>query len=385
MATPQTPTKSSTKTTTTTGKNISDVRRILRLNHFFIDDLQAVEKAQELENRAFAIINQDRGSEIKSEAVKKAWEIRDKYSTANETTFLVNFWLALVGDTRQIKQDGEGYSPEDIRWIEQAWDKSHLRCNWNQDFIRGSVPALQPKGTDQKLFRKVLCQFPKVKNPRPDLCYGTDEDAYSEHEKLINNNFNSYTMISKDAYHASFAVEVKSAQGSIEDAENQCCRSGAAMVAASRNFNVQQFDKVPARTLGPDVDSFCLTMSLVPTSATIYLHWAEITTTDTHYHMSALKSYHLRTARGKEIKTLRHDLDNVLDWVTLTRKNAVQVVCANIKLRIDAMPSPPRKKAKNFHDATVGAEDEGNGSTVEENEDDELGSEGVNSEDASDG
>lgn len=186
-----------------------------------------------------------------------------------------------------------------------------------------------------------------MKNPRLDLCFGVKQDAFSPDAKDVNDLFSQYTMISSEIYHAAFTVEVKSAQGSIEDAENQSCRSGAAMVAARRQFNAAQFNK--ARTnLGPDLDSFCFTMSLVPQMANIHMHWAEVKKENTTiYYMNVMKSYVLHAGRGAQIRDLRHNINNILDWMTLTRRNAVQAICDKIQSRIEL--SPLSKRAKTSH------------------------------------
>lgn len=39
--------------------------------------------------------------------------------------------------------DGQVEDPEvAIQWIETAWQKDNLICNWSADFVQGSVPKL---------------------------------------------------------------------------------------------------------------------------------------------------------------------------------------------------------------------------------------------------
>ena len=203
-----------------------------------------------------------------------------------------------MGDKRHLKEEGQSYGLDDVYWIQRAWDKSHLTCNWCQDFLKNSIPPVEVKGIDEELLSILLDELPKVKNPRPDLYFGTSADGYNAISEMINKRYSRYSMISRGLYHAAFAVKAKGVLHSIEEAENQSCRDGATMVYARRRFNTAQYDEAPS-VLGPDLDSICFTMSLITQFANIHVYWAEVHTDKTLYHMSLVKGYALQSAQVK--------------------------------------------------------------------------------------
>jgi len=336
---PCTPKPSSKSTTTSaSSKNVGKVRELLEDNNFFFRDDAAEERGKALIQTAKLIVKGDRSSTMKGETGRKLRAIVKEYGSDDELTFLVHFWRELIGDTRMVREtNGEPSNPSQnatfgpdpdplqdramaIAWIEQAWQKDNLRCNWNVEFNRGSIPALMFH--DDPVITKLLKDFPKIGNPKPDLTYGLTKHAFTERELFINKSRSKFTNLSNKIYHAFFAVEAKCENGLLAEAENQCVRAGTAMVHARRQFNQEADNRL---RLGPDLSSFAFSLALHPSKAHMFVHWAEcLSETKTVYHSHFIDTYDL--AKHALFNELRHDINNVLDWGIFTWKKDIQDV-----------------------------------------------------------
>ena len=273
-------------------------------------------------------------------------------------TFIVNVWTKFLGaeDTRLVKRTADGEledEEEAIRWIETAWEKDHLRCNWNADFTQGSIPPLRNLDPAMKLY---CDKAPRVKNPKPDLTYGLLQTAFSEDEQVINDTHKAG--LSVGMVHPFFVVEAK-LDRSFDEVENQCARGGAAMVRLKRKFNslaegtyedeearhagdgddlggqtTFNQKKIPIDHYRTDTKSFAFSLALIPRSATMYVHWAEelfpkegpfLTV---YWHATPIADYTLRNPEAWI--ALHHDIDNVLDWGVLTRSQELRELCGQI-------------------------------------------------------
>ena len=279
-------------------------------------------------------------------------------------TFLVHVWTKFLDaeDTRLVKTTADGELEDEegaIRWIETAWKKDHLRCNWNADFTRGSVPPLVNLDPSLRLHTE---KVPRVKNPKPDLTYGLLQAAFAKVEQDINNKHGAG--LSVDIVHPFFVVEAKIGGKPIDEAELQCARGGAAMVRLKRNFDKHadgtyvdeeakqgqnkdgnhvaerispNKEEIPIDHYRTDTKSFAFSLALVPRSATMFVHWAEEafskegTLLTINWHATHVAEYQLRN--GAPWIELHRDIDNVLDWGTLTRKQELRDLCSQIFTR----------------------------------------------------
>ena len=243
---------------------------------------------------------------------------------------------------------------EAIQWIETAWEKDHLRCNWSADFTRGSVPPLEILDPALKFYTD---KAPQVTNPKPDLTYGLLQTAFSKNEQIINET--NEASLSVGMVHPFFIVEVKSAEKPIDEAENQCARGGAAMVWLKRKFNnlaegtykdkeaqpgedgdhlagqmSHNNEEIPIDHYRTDTKSFTFSLAIVPRNARMFVHWAEEAFSKegilltTNWHANEVHTYNLKFP--EPWIELHRDLDNILDWGTLTRKQELTDLCKKI-------------------------------------------------------
>lgn len=209
-------------------------------------------------------------------------------------------------------------------WEKQAWDVDHLDDNWNREFIKDSIPVIDTKG--DPVASRLLAAHDRIKNTKPDVTYGLDEAAFTEAELQVNHLYNKYAGISKRIWHPGAIVEAKTA-GIVEKVECQCARGGAALVNATRKLLC--ISGADGTTPGPDLKSAVFSVALVPTCANIHVHWAQVREDGkTIFHMHLVDSYAIRN--DAQSLLLRRRVNNILDWIVLTRKAFWKGVLARI-------------------------------------------------------
>ncbi len=208
---------------------------------------------------------------------------------------------------------------------------------------------------------------PRVKNPKPDLTYRLLQNAFSADEQYINDEHGA--RLSLNMHHPFFIVEVKSAEKPIDEAENQCARGGAAMVRLKRKFDSlaegtyqdneaqngegkdsdhsHNKQRIPVDHCRTDTQSFAFSLAIVPRAATIFVHWAEEAYSKegqlltVRWHANYVANYNLKDPAAWV--ELHRDLDNILDWGVLIRKEEIGSLCDQIYARTD---SNKRRKLK---------------------------------------
>ena len=331
---PTTPSKSQRTSTSTSSRphRANEARRTLEHNYIFIDVGEDAKNPPAVPVLALAteIVSGQRRSTMKPLSLEKVALTRALESTSNESTFLFEFMKVLVKDSRISKSQD---TPVEV-WAERAWDKDHLKTNWNADFRSDSVPRreLDEANVSDQLGK----QFHRVSTPRLDMIYGLKASAFTPEEQEINNLYSDCSILTPNLFHAFCILECKTS-GSTEIAETQAAGGAAAVVNARRKFNAIAQDD-PGQSLSrqanadgvADLNSISFSITLQPAMAQLFINWAEDLPTNglVHYHMSFLKAYSLKQDKG--LKDLRHDIDNVLDWGTLERKNEIKTQIAKI-------------------------------------------------------
>ena len=296
---------------------------------------------------AKGIIQGQRGSHTKVKEQKEVTRILRKFHNENELTFLVNLWQVLLNKVRHVQnktkpgsetsQDLIEERAEAMQWIEQAWVADHLKCNWAKPFLSDWLPPVNMPADGFEA--QILSETKKLQKPVPDLTYGLEREAFDERAQYIN-DVKSRVLLA-NMYHAFFVVEVQSAKGTLADAKNQCARGGGACSLASHEFvqhakglthksgNNNNNNTKNDEVLGADEKSLTFSLAVTPDFAHMHVHWVEqrkekklIT------HMHILASYDFQSQ--EKLRDLRHDIDNILDWGVLTRKNQTVQLCKEI-------------------------------------------------------
>ena len=218
--------------------SVHQVRDIIRRNQLFCDDRVIAEASgAALIAKARGILRKKRGSVWSEEKRLQVMQGIEDYRQELESTFIVNLMKHLHGDTRKVPQDkplSETDLEQEYEWIETAWKKDHLRVRYNVNFLTDCLPQIR---TGDAFHDKLLMEeLPRLENPRPDVAFGIYETAFSILHKdiLIDQRCN---LAGPQLYGVFFAIEAKCMNASIEEAENQCLRTGCAMVRTSRDLN----------------------------------------------------------------------------------------------------------------------------------------------------
>ena len=362
-AQPSTPTNTPSKTEKSTTSGTTDklpLHLIFYTNRMPVKDLDAQKRHPQVLEWAQSVRGGDRGSVMKPKSEKKLNARREQYRNSNEDTFIRNFMAALKKDNRRV------WNAQKQKWKRVEWDQDGLKEAWNQSFRKNSIPQID---SSDKIAREILDRNPRIKNPKPDIVWALSPRVFDEEQMKINKMYYAQTGICPaDIWHPFCILEAKM-KGTIEDAIYQCARGGASLVSATRLLN----HAAGLRDLiipGADLTTPVFSLAVVPTVVSMLVHWAEVDKNGkTWYHTSHVFTYALENP-GAGIM-LRHDLDNILDWGTLTRKAMVIKLLAAIAdahrtNRLRELPTPdPTTIADDFDEDEQDTEDEEQRSTEE--------------------
>ena len=202
----------------------------------------------------------------------------------------------------------------------------------------------------------------RVENPKPDVAIGIYETAFSLLQREILNNQHC-NVAGPQLYGVFFALEAKCMNASIEEAENQCLRSGCAIYSTSRGLNqaANQARKAtksaPSSSSAPPpttslltvyptahIDSFAFTLAVGSQYANMFVSWALEMDSDNSFQwqMHWLQGYSFR--KPDDLNQLHHDMNNILDWGLGVRKDKVINCCK--KIHDSGVTQQSRKRQK---------------------------------------
>ena len=180
----------------------------------------------------------------------------------------------------------------------------------------------------------------KINTPVPDLAYGLRDKAFTKAELAFNITYDTIARLSPDMNYPFFLVEFKSHKGSIEEAQNQACRGGAAVMSAMRKLKkMAGLDDLNAEG---DKRRMVFTMAMVPSQAQLYVHWAETISKDEDvYHMNLVMTYALQDEDS--VPQLKKGAYNILEWGIYSRKNYIKELISKVKEMGSGGKVPVRK------------------------------------------
>ncbi|KAI4100810.1 MAG: hypothetical protein LQ345_007434, partial [Seirophora villosa] len=339
-------TKSSTTAVESTPSTPSNqkltLREVLRINGMHMMDM-VYDDYPALQERADQITASERNSAMRPESAKRLERLRQWYQDSNENTLMVKWWTKLFKDERDVRVEETQEETPDVSdlseefWASQSWDIDGLDESWDKEFRKDSLPKLDL--TDRPAARLVVEQNERVKNPKPDICFGVRKDVFTIEQQDVNNLYTQYAGISKHIRHPACIVEGKLNQ-TMDEVQAQCCRGGAALLYATRKM--MDASGADVYKPGADLDSFVFSLALIPSTATLFMHWAEVKGGKrVLYHMNDVTIYHLRKDIAKA--QLRHDLNNILEWMLYERLPWIKTILDAIhkRLKSSKLPLPP--------------------------------------------
>lgn len=345
--TPSHKSKSSNQSTTaiesTSGTQSSQkltLHEVLESNGMPMED-SAYGNYPALQKRADQIIGAKRHSAMQPQSAQRLEKLRMWYKDANEDTFMIKWWTNLFKDERDVKMGGTQEGTSDATdlneefWASRLWDLDGLDESWNKEFRKDSLPKLD--FTNRPAAKLVIQQNERVKNPKPDICFGVRKDFFTVQEQDVNNLYAQYAGISKHIRHPAFIVEGKLNQ-TVDEVQAQCCRGGAALVHATRKM--VEASGADVFQPGADMNTFVFSVALIPSTATLFIHWAEVKDDkNVLYHMNEVNMYQLKKTNAKE--SLRHDVNNILEWMLYQRLTWIKTILNDIHERLNSSTLPP--------------------------------------------
>ena len=316
------------------------VRELLARHMLYIEVPAARIIGDKLISAAKGILDRKRLSVWSKDKQEQVRENIMDYAMELEATFVVNLMYHLLGETRMIAP-GQELKGDDLRreqeGVARAWQKDHLRIRYNVDFLSTCIPKIR---TGDKHHDQLIDEIPRVENPKPDVTFGIYQNAFSSHQQEILNN-NQNNLAGPRCYGIFMIIEAKCMNQSIEEAENQCIRSGCAMVSTRRLLNqaaTLPHKGTPASGSAaaieyprPDMESFAFAIAVGSSHAHMFVSWAlEKDSKDSvEWHMHFLRDYSFR--RPEDLQQLHHDMNNIQDWGLGTQKDTLLQHCETIR------------------------------------------------------
>lgn len=373
--------KGKKQTTSSISKNVEDVRQFLKINGMPIEDMAAAAAFPHIIEDAMELVEGARQSPLSKKQLERIQMTRKKNSAQNETTFVTKFFRVFMDVSRKARPDkGSLHVPVD--WEDREWEEDGLFDVCDKLMRPGSVPKIVAQDATQEAMLKA---FPTISNPKPDGLFGEqyllfipllalltnwtgyDPDDFAEKENWVNQSYKPITEVSKGCAHPFFQVQNKT-HGDFEEAINQACTGGAALVQAHRKLkeladppkpkpkDATKATHIPTNDEPyADASTIAFSMALSPTNAIIYVHWAEVKSNDrVIYHMHPVGGWSI--VLDINMKKCRAAVNNVLDWGLVERKKDIKRLLNKIYDDYTKVNTPTKGK-KGAKDPSVVGDD----------------------------
>ncbi|KAL8705579.1 MAG: hypothetical protein Q9201_001320 [Fulgogasparrea decipioides] len=308
-------------------------RRILQEHGLFINKSGAFPPPHPIEQATDKVLKEDRNDGMRTASAAKFLTTQEEYAVAPEHTIFSEIWPLIFKTERQVK-DGED-------WVMQDWKDDGLYYNPDVLFLIETVTALDLKNEKNKPYADLI---PRVKDPKPDLCFGLAQKAFSDDEMKWIAPVEFCASVQTMLYFGFFIVEFKGPGGGIAEAEDQAARSASTLVEASREFYHAAGQRDLGK-IGPDTDNIIFSLCMTPGHARMFVHWAWVKSPDNiEYHMTRVESYN--TLKGTEVKNLRLDIYRIMDWGLLGRKWKIKTMLPMIEHRANDIAKDREERRK---------------------------------------
>lgn len=301
----------------------------------YFEDEDSFEKRPEFQKYVVELVMGSRGSKMRDESAKEIKFYMAENATKDEKTLFGDLVPMIVkkarGSEPTLKRDVVG---EIKTQAETFWATDNLDKRTDCQFLKNALPRrIQSTGTTLGL-----------SEPKPDWVYGLKRPLRPELTlPTVSEAAKALIEVAPGLQHAWFAVENKGAEDSIESAETQAIRSGAALVSAQRQLAILAGLLDPAaESIGADQERFAFTCSWVPQLAKIHVHWHEKRANEVSiYHMNLIRGYLM--IDKTHLSDFRKDIHNVLDYgVSRTRKEKLMELTVAIA-KVEAERSPKKQ------------------------------------------
>jgi len=226
------------------------------------------------------------------------------------------------------------------------FDTDFLDKNLDMGFTRGCVPI--PVLSADTLLGSLLAKSPGIKNPKPDIVYGISLDALTPEQLITANKLIESSQLSPGILYPFLIFEWKSAKGLFAEAHDQARRGGAALVnALAKLTSLAESLKAEQAGSKPDIRTIAFSCVITPNFAHIYVHFRQLRLDgEPEWYMAKVSGY--QTDESDDVRRLRRDIHNILDWGVLERIKDIKEFLDRVKSNgLVEILSPVSKKRKN--------------------------------------
>ena len=295
----------------------------LETHRILVNDEQAREKYSAFIDKALKMVDQDRKDTMTTESEVEFRKTDSSYRALNDNSWFSSVWQQLIGPTRDRRP-----KDDDGEWTKATLLDDGIIAVRDSQFHSNAIPSAL-NYQDHREFESNPDE--DWQQPKPDIAYGFHKDKLRLNFlqlKAVNNHIDLYK-VCPFAVGVYFIVESKSTRQSIDEAELQAARGGAALVAASR-----QLDRLAGLLKmenGKDSRSVAFSLVMVPGRAKLNIHWIQDEAENFVYHSHTLKEYlfSMKNA-GRELQT---NINNILDWGFWLKKAQILETLERLKGR----------------------------------------------------
>lgn len=293
-------------------------RKLLLVWKHFIQDLPAKTKYHDFLEETTKMITGDHLSAMSASSVASIQQVYEDSKDTNESTFLVQFWLAVTKKNRLVKPANPGEPP-----IERKWSDD-LFSYFSKDFRSDCLQAITESDEHNKLLRDTGAPMPV---PKPDIIYGAralPDKWFTQRLLAVISLLGRFAMACDGLVCPWFLVEAKAFGGDLEESVVQAARGCAVLIATFRRLDALAGTVFTGD--GVDKRSYVFSLCLSPTSAKISVHYMELQGGKViAYHMHHLTRY--AVDEPDNWATFRHDVNNVLEFGLMEkRKGTVMAI-----------------------------------------------------------
>ncbi|KAI4282849.1 MAG: hypothetical protein L6R35_005294 [Caloplaca aegaea] len=341
------------------------VKERLEQHNMFQDSGHSPDSFPGFKAAVHKIISRDRDSEVSLKEFENFQYELEVYKDQNEDTLLAMLLPAIIKQDRIVRVPREEY-PKEVILESVRFFESGIVTIVNREYQRGYVPHRQGLSVVDKELVAAMKKLPHegMQNPKPDRAYGLRRDKYQFPPTFqMPHEIRDYLEILKDLHLPFLIIEGKAEGGSSQEACNQACRGGAALIHNHRLLRkfLGFTDK-----LGPDRQTVVFSATYASGLLEVWVHWAEVRSDlPPLYHMSLVASKSLREA--DTFGQARMILHNILDWGCGERFNGLNSLYQHIIAYAEGKRKQPEssksgaaaKTAKGGEKKNEGGEDEG--------------------------
>lgn len=334
------PSTKASKSSASTSTDPTIVWTNLRRNSIFYEDSHGATVGAQIITKAKEIIDQPRHSTLNEAQQKGVQNTIKRSKFKGETTCIIEFLQALLGDAREIRTNQEARD-----WVLSAWSKDGSARAWQTQFNIKAIPQLDEKDDCWK-------DVPRVKTPYPDVLYAYEGEDMAPGLREFVEAFGEF--LAKDMNLPFLSLDGKGILHAIEEAEPQCARSGSSMVfhllrflefLAAKRAEAEKTLKMPATSPGVsmsqssasstlsgldgEVPLFAFSIAFAPSKVHLFVHFAEMPVDQpTSYHMHDIGSYDPK--KGPDLALLKKHINNILTWGLEERKTALETLGGSV-------------------------------------------------------